>query len=179
LSNAGTESVRFPFSRGAEETCKMANLSTKYLRNAARNWESYLPDVSDLRRLSRRVHSTRSDDAAHAALAIGFVAGAFIAVGALAIARVAIGKMAIGKLHLRELEIDDFTVHRIHNGSGAAIPQQMEGDENRGLALPAEEALTKEDLSDESEGQRASRSKRARGRKNGGHAESSEGEGES
>jgi hypothetical protein len=157
----------------------MANLSTKYLRKAARNWESYLPDVSDLRRLSRRVHSSNSrDDAAHAALAVGFVAGAFMAVGALAIARVAIGKMAIGKLHLRELEIDDFTVHRIHNGSGAAIPRQVEGDESRGLALPPEEALTKEDLSGESEGQPAGRSKRARGRKNGGHGETSEGEGD-
>ena len=157
----------------------MANLSTKYLRNAARNWDAYLPDVSDLRRLSRRVYPTRNDDAAHAALAVGFVAGAFVAIGALAIARVAIGKMAIGKLHLRELEIDDFTVHRIHNGSGAAIPRRVEGegDESRGLALPAEEALTKEDLSSGDERQ-TGRTKRSRGRKNGGHAESSEGEGE-
>jgi hypothetical protein len=169
-----------PFSTGAEETCNMANLSTKYLRNSARNLDSYLPDVSDLRRLSRRLRSTGgSDDAAHAALAVGFVAGAFVAVGALAIARVAIGKMAIGKLHLRELEIDDFTVHRVHNGSGAAIPRQVEEEDSRGLALPAEEALTKEDLAQDNDREPASRSKRSRGRKNGGHADRSEGESES
>lgn len=159
----------------------MANLSTKYLRNSARNWESYLPDVSDLRRLSRRLGPTAGrDDAPHAALAVGFVAGAIVAVGALAIARVAIGKMAIGKLHLRELEIDDFTVHRVHNGSGAAIPQQVEEeDASRGLALPAEAALTKEDLVEDSEREPASRSsKRSRSRKKAGHAERSEAEGE-
>jgi ABC-type uncharacterized transport system YnjBCD ATPase subunit len=152
----------------------MANLSANYLRKA-RNWDSYLPDASDLRRLTRSVGLSRGrDDSAHAALAVGFVAGAFMAVGALAIARVAIGKMAIGKLHLRELEIDDFTVHRIHNGSGAAISQQVEGDESRGLALPAEEALTKEDLSDHDEEQPAGGGKRSRGRKNGGRADRSD-----
>ncbi|HEY4114076.1 MAG TPA: hypothetical protein VGM17_08450 [Rhizomicrobium sp.] len=151
----------------------MANLSANYLRKA-RNWDSYLPDASDLRRLTRSVGLSRGrDDSAHAALAVGFVAGAFIAVGALAIARVAIGKMAIGKLHLRELEIDDFTVHRIHNGSGAAISQHVEGDD-RGLALPPEEALTKEDLSDHDEEQPAGSGKRSRGRKNGGRADRSD-----